>query len=367
MSVNMEEGLQTVRRAAGGEAFPLRPLAIGGVVLPSNVFCAPLAGYTDFAFRKLCYSFGAGLCYTEMVSAKGLLYNGEGTKELLLRGEGEPPQTAVQLFGGDADILRAACESEALAPFPVIDLNMGCPVPKVYKNGEGSALLADLPRAEKIVSACAKCGKPVTVKFRIGIERGKYVAAEFAKLCEGAGAAAIAVHGRVREAYYAGEPSYAQIAAAKNAVRIPVIANGGIFSVADAVKMVRETGADGVMLARAALYDPHLFAEFYGEGRAWDIPAAIARQTEDMLPVYGERNTVVHMRKMAAFYLRGMRGAAAGRRELFACETLAQLRAQLARIFGAGAEGGTSGGTSGGTNGGTSGGNGQSGEGGSGD
>ena len=132
-------------------AFPLRPLAIGGVVLPSNVFCAPLAGYTDFAFRKLCYSFGAGLCYTEMVSAKGLLYNGEGTKELLLRGEGEPPQTAVQLFGGDADILRAACGNEALAPFPIVDINMGCPVPKVYKNGEGRALLGDLPRAERCV------------------------------------------------------------------------------------------------------------------------------------------------------------------------------------------------------------------------
>lgn len=343
MSVNMEEGLQTVRRAAGGEAFPLRPLAVGGVVLPSNVFCAPLAGYTDFAFRKLCYSFGAGLCYTEMVSAKGLLYNGEGTKELLLRGEGEPPQTAVQLFGGDADILRAACGNEALAPFPIVDINMGCPVPKVYKNGEGSALLGDLPRAERIISACAKSGKIVTVKFRIGLERGKYVAEEFARMCEGAGAQAIAVHGRVREAYYAGEPDYAQIAAAKNAVRIPVIANGGIFSVADAAAMLQKTGADGVMLARAALYCPHLFAEFHGEGHGWDIPAAIARQTADMLPAFGEKRTVVHMRKMAAFYLHGRRGAAAARRELFACDTLAQLNARLARIFGADGQGGDAG------------------------
>ena len=335
MSVNAEPPVFSPRaeRGKARAVFPLAPLAVGGVRLPSNVVCAPLAGYTDFAFRMLCYRFGAGLCYTEMVSAKGLLYNSEATKELLRRGENEPPQTAVQLFGGEADILRAACESEALAPFPVVDLNMGCPVPKVFKNGEGSALLADLPRAEKIVSACVKSGKTVTVKFRVGIGRGNYVAAEFAKMCEGAGAAAIAVHGRTREEYYAGEPHFEQIAAAKNAVSVPVFANGGIFSVEDAAAMVQKTGADGVMLARAAMYCPHLFAEFYGAGKEWDVCAAVKEQAAAMLPAYGERRTAVHMRKMAAFYLRGKRGAGQVRRELFACETLQELENVLARFF----------------------------------
>ncbi len=135
----------------------MHSLKIGDVCLKNNLFCAPLAGYTDFAFRKLCYSFGAGLCFTEMVSAKGLKYNNEATRKLLYRGEGEP-QTAAQLFGGDPAIMRAACESEDLKDFRIIDINMGCPVPKVYKNGEGSALLADMTLAEKIISECKKSG-----------------------------------------------------------------------------------------------------------------------------------------------------------------------------------------------------------------
>lgn len=334
MSVNFGEVPAAKREGGERAAFPLRPLVIGGVTLPANVVCAPLAGYTDFAFRDLCYSFGAGLCYTEMVSAKGLLYNSAATRELLLRGEGEPPQTAVQLFGGDADILRAACESEELAPFPIVDLNMGCPVPKVFRNGEGSALLGDLPRAEKIVSACVKSGKIVTVKFRTGLARGHAVAAELAKLCEGAGAAAVTVHGRTRDAYYAGAPDYAQIAAAKNAVKIPVIANGGIFSVADGAEMIGKTGADGVMLARAAMYDPHVFAHILTGEEEWDRGAVIRRQIADMLPFYGEKFTLVQMRKMTSFYIRGMRDCAARRKQLFACESLTELYDILAELFG---------------------------------
>ena len=195
---------------------------------------------------------------------------------------------------------------------------MGCPVPKVFKNGEGSALLADMPRAEKIISACKESGKKITVKFRIGLERGKPFAAEFAKMCEGAGADMLTVHGRTRDMVYAGEPDYAQIAAAKNAVNIPVIANGGVFTRADAEKMLEETGADGIMLARAAMYDPHVFAEILGGGSEWDRRAAIEGQIADMLPFYGEKFTLVQMRKMAAFYIRGMRGSSAFRAKLLA-------------------------------------------------
>lgn len=310
-----------------------QPLAYGGIRLPNNVLLAPLAGYTDFAFRKLCYAFGAGMCFTEMVSAKGLRYNNEATRALL-RLDPSETRTAAQLFGSDPDILRAACESEDLAPFAAVDLNMGCPVPKVYKNGEGSALLADFPRAAKIISACKRSGKAVSVKFRIGLERGKYLAADFAKLCEDAGADMIAVHGRTRDCMYAGEPVYEQIAAAKAAVSIPVVANGGVFSRADAQKMLRETGADGVMVARAAMYCPHVFAEILGKDIPWDARAAIDGQIADMLPFYGEKFTLVQMRKMAAFYLRGRRGSAEARASLFACNSIDALRAALDDIYG---------------------------------
>lgn len=310
----------------------IRPVKIGDITVPNNLFAAPLAGYTDFAFRKLCYRFGAGLCFTEMVSAKGLKYNNEGTRALLYKSP-EEKNTAAQLFGSDPEILRAACESEALAPFEIIDLNMGCPVPKIYKNGEGSALLNDLPRAEKIISACKKSGKTITVKFRIGVDEKHIVGTEFAKMCEAAGADLVTVHGRTRDKYYAGEPDFAEIARVKQSVRIPVIANGGVFCRADAERMIEKTGADGVMLARAILYDPHVFAEIRGESETWDIRAASLQQIEDMLPVCGEKFTVVQMRKMASFYIKGRRNCAQYKNRLFAADNLSALRALIDEIF----------------------------------
>ena len=310
----------------------IRPVKIGDITVPNNLFAAPLAGYTDFAFRKLCYRFGAGLCFTEMVSAKGLKYNNEGTRALLYKSP-EEKNTAAQLFGSDPEILRAACESEALAPFEIIDLNMGCPVPKIYKNGEGSALLNDLPRAEKIISACKKSGKTITVKFRIGVDEKHIVGTEFAKMCEAAGADLVTVHGRTRDKYYAGEPDFAEIARVKQSVRIPVIANGGVFCRADAERMIEKTGADGVMLARAIRYDPHVFAEIRGESETWDIRAAILQQIEDMLPVCGEKFTVVQMRKMASFYIKGRRNCAQYKNRLFAADNLSALRALIDEIF----------------------------------
>ena len=310
----------------------IRPVKIGDITVPNNLFAAPLAGYTDFAFRKLCYRFGAGLCFTEMVSAKGLKYNNEGTRALLYKSP-EEKNTAAQLFGSDPEILRAACESETLAPFEIIDLNMGCPVPKIYKNGEGSALLNDLPRAEKIISACKKSGKTITVKFRIGVDEKHIVGTDFAKMCEAAGADLVTVHGRTRDKYYAGEPDFAEIARVKQSVRIPVIANGGVFCRADAERMIEKTGADGVMLARAILYDPHVFAEIRGESETWDIRAAILQQIEDMLPVCGEKFTVVQMRKMASFYIKGRRNCAQYKNRLFAADNLSALRALIDEIF----------------------------------
>ncbi len=297
----------------------LKEIRIGEIAVKNNVFLAPLAGYTNYPFRRLCKGYGAGLCYTEMVSAKGLKYGSENTKELLYT-DGQEGLTAAQIFGNEPATMRAACEHEALSPFPIVDINMGCPVPKIYKNGEGSALLENPRLAEEIVKECVKSGKTVTVKFRIGITEGAYVTEEFAKRMEGAGASLLTVHGRTKDKIYAGEVRYEEIAKAKNAVKIPVIANGGVFSLADAEKLLQLTGADGVMVARAALFHPQVFCELTG------TPGESKRKTfekqfEWTRQVFDERFTTVFLRKMAAFYVKGERGAAAFKERLFSAQT----------------------------------------------
>ena len=265
-----------------------------------------------------------------MVSCKGLAYGGAETKKLLFCGEETPK--AAQIFGNDPDIMRAACEGEDLAPFDLIDVNMGCPMPKIVRNGEGSALMENFPLAEKVIAACAKSGKRVSVKFRIGISEDRKIAAEFARLCAGAGACMITVHGRVREKIYAGAPDYAEIAAAKNAVSIPVIANGGVWSKKDAETMLSRTGADGVMIARAALYRPQVFTEFSGIAPApmKDLFLAQLRETRAL---YGERFACVFMRKMAAFYVKGKAGATEAKRRLFQAQTTEEVESLAALIF----------------------------------
>lgn len=308
----------------------LRSLDIAGLKTPNNVFLAPLAGYTNYPFREMCRRLGAGLTFTEMVSCKGLAYGNEETAKLLYCG-GETPKAA-QIFGCDPAVMRAACESEYLAPFDLIDINMGCPMPKIVKNGEGSALLENFPLAEKVISECVKSGKRISVKFRIGVSEEKLVAAEFARLCEGAGACMISVHGRTRDKIYAGAPDYKEIASAKNAVKIPVIANGGVWSLKDAEHMIARTGADGVMIARAALYRPQIFCDLTGT----EAPPAIElflRELEETQALYGERFAVVFMRKMAAFLTKGKRGAAEYKRRLFQAETTEEVAALAEEIF----------------------------------
>jgi tRNA-dihydrouridine synthase B len=296
-----------------------KPIKIGQYETRNNVFLAPLAGYTNYPFRLLCAGYGAGLCFTEMVSAKGLKYGSENTKELLYTHPKEG-LTAVQIFGSDPAILRAACESEELSAFPIVDINMGCPVPKIYKNGEGSALLEDPKKAENIVKECVKSGKIITVKFRIGITEENYVTTEFAKRMEGAGASLITIHGRTKDKVYAGEVHFQEIAAAKNAVKIPVIANGGVFSNADAEKLIQETGADGVMVARASLFDPQIFCELTNTPKENRLEM-FQKQMKWTRQVCDERFTTVFMRKMAAFYVKGTRGAAAFKDRLFQAQT----------------------------------------------
>ena len=308
----------------------IRELNIAGMVCPNNVFLAPLAGYTNYPFRTMCMRLGAGLTFTEMVSCKGLAYGSEETRKLLYCGNESPK--AAQIFGSDPAIMRAACESEDLSPFDLIDINMGCPMPKIVSNGDGNALMENLPLAEKVISECAKSGKRISVKFRIGVAPEKKIAAEFARLCEGAGARMITVHGRTRDKLYAGAPDYAEIAAAKNAVHIPVIANGGIWSRGDAEKMTERTGADGVMITAAALRRPKTFCDILGT-EAPPMRELFFRQLDETLALYGERFGVVFMRKMAAFYCKGFRGAAEYKRRLFAADTLDALRAVADEVF----------------------------------
>ncbi|MDE5728740.1 MAG: tRNA-dihydrouridine synthase family protein, partial [Clostridia bacterium] len=232
----------------------LRKIKIANLTTENNVFLAPLAGYTNAVFREMCFNLGAGLTFTEMVSAKGLCYNSEKTQGLLYITEGYSGVKACQIFGAEPNYMRRACESGELAPFDLIDINMGCPVPKIYKNGEGSALLNNFALAFKIISECKKSGKAVSVKFRIGLDSSRICAGEFAKMCEDAGADMICVHGRTRDKIYSGEVNFEEIAAAKRAVKIPVIANGGVFCKADAEKLLEKTGADGVAVARGAMY-----------------------------------------------------------------------------------------------------------------
>ncbi len=309
----------------------LKPITIGNITTENNVFLAPLAGYTNYPFRRLCKGYGAGLCYTEMVSAKGLKYGSENTKELLYTEENEG-LCAAQVFGNEPDTLRAACEYEAFAPFPIVDINMGCPVPKIYKNGEGSALLENPILAEQIVRECVKSGKIITVKFRIGITDDKLITAEFAKRMEGAGASLITVHGRTKDKIYAGDVNFAEIAAAKRAVQVPVIANGGVFSNADAERLMNETGADGVMVARAALFNPQIFCELTGVPTESKLEM-FRKQLKWTGQVCDERFTTVFMRKMAAFYVKGQKGAAAFKEKLFQAQNPEEVWAIAQQIW----------------------------------
>ena len=309
----------------------IKPIKIGDFTAENNVFLAPLAGYTNYPFRRLCKGYGAGLCYTEMVSAKGLKYGSENTAELLYTDENEG-EAAVQIFGSDPEIMRAACEHEKVAPFKVVDINMGCPVPKIYKNGEGSALLENPLLAENIVKACVKSGKIITVKFRIGVRENEYITKEFAKRMAGAGASLLTIHGRTRDKMYAGEVHFEEIAAAKRAVEIPVIANGGVFSNTDAERLMGETGADGVMVARAALFNPQVFCELTGKPRESKL-ATFEKQLKWTEQVFDERFTTVFMRKMAAFYVKGERGAAAFKERLFQANSPSEVLAIAREIW----------------------------------
>ena len=283
----------------------LKSLNIGRLTTNNNIVLAPMAGYTDYAFRHLAIKQGYGLTFTELVSAKGIMYGGKGSEDLLYTGE-DTARTVAQLFGSDEYYMQSACESQALSQFSVVDINMGCPVPKVFKNGEGSALLTDIQKAERIIKACVKSGKTITVKIRTGIKQGDDIARDYAVMAEQSGASLITIHGRVRDAYYSGEPNYDAIASAKNAVKIPVIANGGIFTVEDADKMLNNTGADGIMLARGGIADPFLVCKLLGETPSVTLKTFMKEQLCLMAKNYGEDRAYREFRKFVPYYFKGV-------------------------------------------------------------
>ena len=283
----------------------IKPIKIGNIQTENNVFLAPLAGFTDFAFRGICGEFGAGLTVTEMVSAKGLIYGNKGNAGLIQISPNER-LCAVQIFGEDPLVIRSACESEELANFKIVDINMGCPVPKIFNNGEGSALIENPKRAEEIVSQAVKSGKIITVKTRIGLTDDKVVVTEFAKRMEGVGASMICIHGRSRKAVYSGEVNFNAIASAKNAVNIPVIANGGIFSEQDAFALLEKTGADGVALGRGALSKPWLFASILGNSVSVDLESVVRKHLDGLKTFYTDEYVATIFRKIMPYYLKNL-------------------------------------------------------------
>ena len=307
-------------------------LKIGNLQVDNNVFLAPIAGYTDYPFRQVALKTGYGLCFTELVSAKGLIYGGRANAELCYCGD-DIDKTSVQIFGSDLFAMRTACESEYLRPFKIIDINMGCPVPKVYKNGDGVALLNDLHKAGQIISECVKSGKIITVKTRTGLKQGDDFATEFAKMAEDSGASLITIHGRVREMYYSGEVDYDAIYKAKKSVKIPVIANGGIFTIEDANEMVENTGCDGIMLARGGLANPFLASQILGIDRKITLQEFILSHLENLKNYYSPRRSVLEFRKFVSYYFKGIENIKEVKMQLYSCEDIDKMREIIIEIF----------------------------------
>ena len=294
-------------------------MKIGSLELDNNIFLAPMAGVTDLPFRCMCKEFGCGLVYSEMVSAKGLYYKDKKTATLMKISEKEKP-AAIQIFGSEPDIMAEVIPEVIKTGVDIIDINMGCPTPKIVNNGDGSALMKNLKLAGEVIRKCVDASSlPVTVKFRMGWDSNSINAVEFAKVAEANGASAITVHGRTREQFYSGKADWNIIREVKNAVNIPVIGNGDIFCARDAVDMFSETGCDAVMVGRGAEGNPFIFRQINEIMRTGDVSyyptnrervEYAIRLLVDLVAEKGENRGVKEARKHIAWFIKGLPGNA---------------------------------------------------------
>lgn len=307
---------------------------IGNIIIDNNIFLAPMAGVTDLTFRRICREWGAGVTYTEMVSAKGLFYGDRKTPELLARSNGESP-SAAQIFGHEPDIIASVCDKALSCGADFLDINMGCPAPKIVSGGDGSAIMKNPALAGEIMKAAVKAAGnvPVTAKIRAGWDDETVNAVEVAKILEANGAAAIAVHPRTRMMFYSGKADWNIIKEVKKAVKIPVIGNGDIFKAEDARDMLEKTGCDGVMIGRGAEGNPFIFRQIRSlleTGEVGFYPTDIMRLEASLLHARGicndkgEERGIKEARKHFAWYTKGIPGAASLRVKLFEVCSLAE-------------------------------------------